>query len=146
MLDLLSQLGVDHTFWVLLGIFTVCFLFMKAAFFGPMLRLIEARQGRTTHDRQEAERLTEEATVQAKQYQERLSDARIELRREVEGLVGEARTAEARAIAEARAKAKHIFQAAALKVDQERGRLYEALEPEVESVTAQVTEKLLMRG
>ena len=109
------------------------------------MKLFHARYERTVADRAEAERLMAEAQGKLEEYEKRLAQERLSMRKEFEEVLANARQEEASILAAAREEGKKITQEAAESVNQQRESLKRQLEVDVESIANQISEKLAPR-
>jgi F-type H+-transporting ATPase subunit b len=130
--DLQQQLGIDSSFFPQFVLFFVFFLFMRAIYFAPFLRLIEKREGQSGGLSDEAGKLHEESARLEAEYQEALVGARRRAAAEREALLAEARKRGAETVAQARAQAK-------VKLEQAREAAAKSAEGELASLKAQVS-------
>lgn len=142
---LLDQLGLDRSFFVELGIFTVLFLSLSQIYFRPFLKLFESRHKKTVEDKEASERLMIQAQVKFEEYKRLLTEERIASKKSFDQALSEAKRQEAEIIAQARDEAKRITQEAAESVHQQRDRLRQELDQDVESVARVIIEKLVSR-
>jgi F-type H+-transporting ATPase subunit b len=144
--DILAQLGIDHTFFYQFGIFAVLFLILGNVYFRPFMRLFEARHKRTVQDKEAAEKLMAQAQQKFDDYKRRLGEERAAARKEYEALLNETKKEEAAILAGARAEAKKITQDAADSVSRQREQLRKQLDADVEAIAKTISENLLKRG
>jgi len=143
--EILQQLGVDQTFFVIFGIFTAVFFILERVYFKPFFKLFELRHKKTVEDRQAATDMLAQAESKLDEYQRKLNDARTQARTEFNQLIDEAKKEEARVLAGAREEAKKIAQEASAEVLQQRDRLKKQLEGEVEQIAKGIADKLLVK-
>lgn len=141
----LVQLGIDHTFFIQLAIFTVVFVLLSQIYFKPFLKLFQARHQKTVQDREAAEKLMAQAESRFEEYKKRLADERLGARREYEAVIEQVKKDEAAALAAAREEAKKITQAAAESIGRQREELQKSLEADIERIAQQISERLLSR-
>lgn len=142
---LLDQLGLNRTFFVELGIFTVLFLTLSQIYFRPFLKLFESRHKKTVEDKEAAERLMIQAQTKFEEYKRLLTEERIASKKSFDQALSEAKKQETEIIAQARDEAKRITLEAAESVNQQRDRLSQQLNREVELVARSIVEKLVSR-
>jgi F-type H+-transporting ATPase subunit b len=143
--EILQQLGVDQTVFVIFAIFFVVFLILERVYFKPFFKLFEMRHKRTVEDRQAAADMLAQAEQKLEEYQRRLNDARANARSEFETLIDEAKKEEAKILTAAREEAKKISQEASAEVLQQRDRLKKQLEGEIDQIAKGIADKLLVK-
>jgi F-type H+-transporting ATPase subunit b len=67
--SILRQLGVNNTFWIQLGYFFVCYIFMSQFLFKPYMKNLEFRKKNTTVNNDEATKLNSSIGHLAMDYQ-----------------------------------------------------------------------------
>ncbi len=140
-----QQLGLDHTFFYQLAIFCVLFFLLSRLYFKPFLSLFETRHKRTVADREAAEKLMAQAQTKFDDYKRRLTEERLNARKEYEMILAEAKKEEALLLGQAREEAKKITQTAIDAIGKQRGELKRELEGDIETLAKTVSEKLLLR-
>ena len=143
---ILEQLELDHTFFIQFVIIFVLFMILANLYFKPFMKLFQARHKRVVEDREAAEGLVKQADAKFEEYKKRLADERAIARKDYEELLKSARVEEAQILTEARNQAKKITQEAVDSANQQRERLKQTLEADVESIANQISEKLLVRN
>ena len=71
---LLDQLGLDHTFFIELGLVAALFLFLSHTYFKPFMKLFAARYSKTVKDREAAELLMSQAQTKFEEYKRVLAE------------------------------------------------------------------------
>jgi F-type H+-transporting ATPase subunit b len=142
---ILAQLELNETFFYQLGIFIFVFLMLGNFYFKPFLKLFHARHQRTVADREAAEALMGQAQAKFDEYKARLAQERAAARAEYEALLTHTKKDETAILAAARAEAKKITQEAADSVDQQRERIRQQLESDIDSLSQQIAQTLLVR-
>lgn len=141
----IEQLGLDQTFFYQFVLFWVVFLLLARLFFRPFLRLFEARHKRTVEDREAAEKLFAQAEAKFEEHKKRLADARLEVRREYDAAIAQAKKEEAVVLHAAREEAKKITHEAAESIAKQREQLKKSLEGEVDQLARTISERLVSR-
>ncbi len=144
MANLLSQFGLDQSFFVLFGVFTVLFMLMSQVFFKPFLKLIQARHKRLVEDREAAESLLVQAQTKFEDYNRKIQDARLSARAEMESILADARKQESEILNTARTEAKKITQEAAEEATRAREAVRGQLQADADFLAAQLAEKVLV--
>jgi len=140
---ILTQLGLDQTFFVQFFLFVLVFLLTSQFYFKPFLRLIDARHRRTVADREAAEKIMAEAQSKFESYKAQIQAERAEGRKEVEGAIQAAKKTEAELLSRARDEAKRITQETADELERQKTQISAQLETEVESLAQQISKTLL---
>jgi F0F1-type ATP synthase membrane subunit b/b' len=142
---LLSQLGLDNTFFVELAIIAVLFFALSHFYFRPFLKLFEARHKKTVEDREAAVRLSVQAQAKLDEYTRLLMEERLLNKKALDSALAEAKNKEYEFLAEARDEAKKITQEAADSVNQQRENLKKQLQADVDSIAKSISDRLLSR-
>jgi len=143
--EILDQLGLDATFFIQIAIFFVLFAFLSRAYFAPFMKLFQERHERTVSDREAARAMITQADEKFAEYQQRLSEARLKARAEVEEAIRAGKAEEHAILSSAREEAKKITLAAVAEVEAERSRLRAAIDTDVESLAKSIVDQLLVR-
>ncbi len=143
MAAILGQLGIDHTFYIQLGIFFVLFLVIPNLFFKPFQKLIEERHQKTSADADKAGQLVAQANAKMEEYKTRLNEERNRIRAEMEKTLAVTKAEEAEILGAARSEAKKITQDALESIQSQATQLKRSLEADVEGIALQITETLL---
>lgn len=144
-MDILRQLEIDHTVFIQLGLFIVVFWALSRVYFGPFLKLFEARHQKTVRDRESAEKIMAQAEEKLKDYTSQLQEARMQAKAAYQQALEEAKKQEAEILTQARGEAKKITQEASQQMEQQALQLRKSLEGEIEGMARSVSEKLLLR-
>lgn len=104
--SVLTQLGINDTLWIQLGVFTFLYLFLRFVYFGPFLRLIELRAKESTGVETEASALTERVESLEKDWFSRIQEARKVARERKEQAVKVALSESSQQLAKVRTEAK----------------------------------------
>ena len=142
----MSMIDVDASAFIQLGIVALTFLMLRSLVFGPLLASISARSAATEEARAQAKAVTQKAAELAARYEADILVARVkaaqakaELRsegvRQKDSVVGEARAAMARKLAEVRDNL-------AAQADSARRQM----QPQVEELSRAIASKLLGRN
>lgn len=145
MSEIAEQLELNSTFFYQLVLFAIVFIFLSRVYFRPFLKLIQLRHKRTVEDRKAAEALTQQAQEKMDQYEKRMTEERKKIRAEMELLVTQAKQKESEILSHARDEAKKITQDAMGDMDRQKEALKSKLNAEIETLAAQVSEKLMSR-
>lgn len=139
----LQQLDLDQTFFIQFAIFFFVFLVIPNLFFKPFQALIERRHDRTVSDKEKARLLVIQADQKFEEYKTKLTQERVRARAEFEKIIAQVKAEEAAILAEARAEAKKITQAASENIQAQAVQVRRALEADVESIALQISDTLL---
>ena len=145
MAAIIEQLGLDSTFFYQLAIFFVLFAFLGRVYFAPFLKLFQERHQRTVADREAAEAMLAQANEKFAEYQEKLADARLRARRELEEALSAGQREEHEILARARDEAKRLTQGALQEVEAERTRLKAALDTDAEGLAKSIVDHLMVK-
>ena len=140
---ILSQLGLNESFFIQFGIFCVAYLFLSRVVFTPYANALSERERRTKGGEALALELQQASSGLQNKYEQRARDIsgqvktifdeyRAEAMKEYESLLSKARAESMQMLEAARAKTAVEFSEAQIKIQQEVG-----------SVTQEVTKKLL---
>jgi F-type H+-transporting ATPase subunit b len=141
-----SLVDLDGTFFIQLGLFLVTFVFLYAALFRPVIRLIEARREATDGTKARAEAMRLEAIDIADEVHRQVQDIRTSATGERERMVEQARRRERDLMLAAREESRRTIEHARTELEQAGARLRRELEAEVESLAASVGERILGRS
>ncbi len=145
MAAILTQLGLDQTFFIQFAIFTAIFIIIPNVFFRPFQKLIEARHEKTVADRERAEELVKQANAKLEEFKSRMSEERSRARAEYERVLAEVKNEEAKIIGSAREEAKKITQAAMESIQSQSTQLKRSLEADAEGLALQIADMLTKR-
>ena len=145
MAAILTQLGLDQTFFIQFAIFTAIFIIVPNVFFRPFQKLIEARHEKTVADRERAEELVKQANAKLEEFKSRMSEERSRARAEYERVLAEVKSEEAKIIGSAREEAKKITQAAMESIQSQSTQLKRSLEADAEGLALQIADMLTKR-
>lgn len=145
MSEIISQLGLDQTFFTQFILIAILYAFLTAVYFKPFQKLLEKRHKKTVADRAEAERVLAELKEKLAEYESQMALAQKKARSRMDEILSEAKKKEAEILSAARNDAKNTTQAAITALSQEKEKIRKSLEVEVESIAAQATSKLLLR-
>jgi F-type H+-transporting ATPase subunit b len=140
---ILTQLGLDQTFFIQFILFLLVFLVVSRTYFKPFMKLLDARHMRTVADREAAEKLMAEAQEKFDAYRAQIQAQHAESRKELEQALLAAKAAEAEVLGKAREEAKRITQETSDALDAQKAQLSAQLETEVESLAQQISKTLL---
>lgn len=142
---ILQQFGINLTFFIQFAIFIVLFPLLSHFFFKPYQRLFKARHKKMIEDKEDAERLVQEANAKLEEYKKQLMLEKANAKKEFETILGEARKEEAQILGQARGDAKKITQDALDQIQKNRDVLKKQLEADVESLASAISAQLLVR-
>lgn len=145
MSEIVTQLGLDQTFFTQFILIAVLYAFLTTVYFKPFQKLLEKRHKKTVADRIEAERVLSELKEKLNEYEAQMSLAQKKARSRMDEILSEAKKKEAEILSAARNDAKNTTQAALTALTQEKDKIRKSLEAEVESIATQATSKLLLR-
>jgi F0F1-type ATP synthase membrane subunit b/b' len=143
---LLRQLGLDHTFFIEIGIIFFFSVFLSRVYFQPFLKLFEIRHSRMVKDRETAELLRVQTQEKWDQYYGILSSEKRNAKKDYEAALLEAREEEARVMALAEEEAKKFMQDAVESVDRQRKQLQKVLEKDVPVLAQHVLDGWISRN
>ncbi len=145
LLQIFIQLGVNSTLLIQFVTVVIVFVFLSKFFFTPYLKLFELRHKRLIEDRENANKMIEEANKKFETYNKSLSSARREAQLSLEKAISEAKAQEAALLGAAREEAKKIQLTAAASLEQERTKVQAVLAADVDAFAKEAIEKILAR-
>jgi F-type H+-transporting ATPase subunit b len=122
------------------------FLFLRGSFWGPLERVLAARQQATEGARRQAEELVAQANEKLRQYEEALRQARAEIYRQQEAQRRAALDERAQLVQQARARAADSVRRARLEVARELEQAKLDLEAESARLADLIARSLLPGG
>ncbi len=117
--DLQKTLGLDASLGIQFILFFVFYIWMRFVFFGPFLKILQARHSSTDGLKERASELESDAEAKEKAYAERVSAARRSAAVEREKILAEARVNAGEATDVARKAAKEKIESSRLKEEAE---------------------------
>jgi F-type H+-transporting ATPase subunit b len=144
--DLITQLGIDNTLWIQLGVFVVFYAWIRFVFFPPFLKLMSKREALTSGMASEAEELNRSA--EAKEADLALKMARVagEARAEREKAVLAAKAVANGQLDEARKEAKREIERARSVAEKEVAAEFVKLKPQASELSDLFVTKLTNDG
>ncbi len=143
---ILSQLGVDSTFFIQFGIFMVVFIFMWNVTFSAYFKAFEAREAKTTGSVEAANDLLKQTEALEKQYQEKARALNAEIKEVFDAERKAASKEQEKLVGEAREKAKAYVAEAREKIQSEYNRAREELFSETNSIGQSMAVQLTQQG
>lgn len=140
--DLQKQLGIDATIGVQFITFFVVYLWMRFVFFGPYLKLLEARKHQTSGLKDDATALEEQAGQTEKKYKDGVTLARKEAAAAREKIVFDARTKASHVVDGARKEMKQKMDSARELSQRSAAQGLADLDGQVEALGGLLVEKL----
>lgn len=119
------------------------YVFLRFVFFGPLTRVLEERERRTTGARRDAQENLTSAEQKARTYQEKLRHARAEIYRQQEVARREALEERNRLVRDTRQQANEMVRAAKTDLLRDLDAAKARLEQEGSVLAAQITRVLL---
>lgn len=145
MATILSQLGVDYTFWIKFAIFCMAFILFPRVFFRPYLKLIQDRRSKTEIDLETAKKLDLETGSLSESYRAKIHEERNQLKVLQEKVIKDAKGEESRILDEARKSVKQTTELTFKKIQEQNEALRKPLEADAEGLAMQVTDTLLKK-
>jgi F-type H+-transporting ATPase subunit b len=142
---ILHQLELDQSFFYQLALFSVVFFVMRGLYFKPITKLFNARHKRLIEDREAAEALVSQADQKLEEYKRRLTEERVEARKQYDAILADTRKEEAQILNTARNEAKKITQEAVESINKQREQIKKQLEADVEGLAKNISDTLLAR-
>lgn len=142
MMDILVQLGVNHTLWVQLVIFTVVFLIMRALFFKPFLDVILEREAQTDGVTKTADELNKNADAMEKEFHEKMQAVKKQASEQKEDIVSKAKSAANEKTNDARKQHKDAVEASRKKIEDDLDEALSQLKGRVHGFAQLFVEKL----
>jgi F-type H+-transporting ATPase subunit b len=121
--EILNSFGIDPTFLLIqiIGFLVLIFILSKFAF-GPIYKMLEARQGTIRGNLDEAENRRNEMVRLQHEYEERLAKIEEEARDKIQGAVKEAQAARDEILTKAREESTRIVERGQQEIDSERAK------------------------
>ena len=145
MSEILTQLGLDQTFFTQFILIVGLYFVLSIIFFKPFQKLLEARHKKTVQEREEAERTLNEVKEKLAEYEAKIQAAHQEARRKQDSILLDAKNKENEILNSARNEAKQVTQTAIQALNAEKEKISKTLEVEVEKLAQDVSSKLLLR-
>jgi F-type H+-transporting ATPase subunit b len=124
--------------------FLVLVAILNAIFYKPLMKVIDERNNYVRQTQVEAqERLTKSQNL-AKQYEQELAETRKQSQALIAAAQAEAQSIVAQKVAEAQEVARQQREQAQQELDQQKQEAMRSLEQEVDSLSHQILEKLLV--
>lgn len=146
MATILSQLGVDYTFWIKFAVFSMAFILFPRVFFRPYLKLIQDRKNKTEIDLETAKKLDLETETLSESYRSKIFQERTQLKVLQEKTIKEAKEEESKILDEARKSVKTANELTQKKIQEQHEILKKPLEADAEGLAMQVTDSLLKKA
>lgn len=140
--DLITQLGIDNTLWIQLGVFVVFYAWVRFVFFPPFLKLMAAREAMTTGLVSEADELKKAADAKESELLQRLAQVRREASAAREKAVADAKAAANTQTDQARKEAKSAIEKARGIAEKEAAAEFLNLKPRANELSDLFVEKL----
>lgn len=141
-LNLQQQLGIDATFFTQFLIFIFIFLWLRFVFFGPYLKLIQNREGKSEGLSDEALKLEEESAMLESQHAEAWEAMKKKMTTEKDQILSAARKEAAGIIGAAREQAKEKLNKAREQSAKSFAEEISSLKQQVGSISNLLMEKL----
>lgn len=123
MAEILKSFGIDATYLLIQITGFVILVFILAKFaFGPIYRMLEARQGKIRSDLDEAESRRNEMIRLQHEYEARLAHIEDEARDKIQAAVKEAQAARDEIITKAREESTRIVERGQEEIESERAK------------------------
>ena len=143
----MDQLIVPDTglmFWTIVTFLCLVFI-LKVTAWGPLLKAIEAREGRIKADREGAEKARAEAERIQKEFEAHMAGAQAKAKDMLAAATKDGEALRAKLKAEAEADAQAIKDKTMADLASEKNRLVGELRKEVVSLSIQAAEKLMRK-
>ena len=140
LVNILSQLGIDETLWIQLGVFLLIFMVLRTLYFRPFLSIMERREREGEGKRKEAEVLLKKAKEEESRYERELFFARQEAKREQEENLSKVKEETARELMEVRQANKKKMEVAREEIGKEASAI--DFEKQSENLSKGLVEKL----
>ena len=127
---------------ILIVIFIASIVLLNKILFQPLLDLDEKREQLTSGTSSEAKDLKQKAEATIKEYNEKMSDARVQTQEERNLIRKEAQSSAAEMMERASADASSLLEDAKTKIDSEASAIREKIKPEIELIAKDVVSKL----
>lgn len=143
---ILSQLGVDNTFFFQFVIFMVVFVFLWNVTFSAYFKAYEVRESKTTGSEAEADELLKQTESLEKEYQDKARALNAEIKEVFDAERKAANKEQEKIVNEAREEAKSYVATAREKIQSEYNRAREELFSETNSIGQSMAAKLTQQG
>jgi F0F1-type ATP synthase membrane subunit b/b' len=144
--DILTQLKIDETFFIQLGLIFFIVTVLSFSYFKPFYVLFEQRHKRTSEDLKAAEETLQLANAKLAEYKQRIHDERVQIRQELENAILNAKKEEATLLGHARSEAKAVVQEAQQALDAQRSTLKASIAAELDGMAQVAIDKLVGKG
>ena len=141
-----SELLPNGTFFIQLGLFFICYLFLRTFVFGPYLDLLQARRDKTTGLKEQAARDTERAEKLKQDYEMFIRAERKKLNVWLDKERGQIAELERQTIQQARSHVSEELKQNRKNLSEEAERARKELEPLVLDYSSQIASKLIGRN
>ncbi|MBI3556641.1 MAG: ATP synthase F0 subunit B [Deltaproteobacteria bacterium] len=140
-----TQLGIDHTFYILFVMVGVLYLLLTPLYLKPYQRILHDRKEKTEGARKEAEGLKAQAEETFSNYKARLKEVNDKARATLREKEESAKKEEAKILAEAANKAKTALQNTQKELDSQRKVTLDALAGEITGIAEEIATKAMGR-
>ncbi|MEM6954555.1 MAG: ATP synthase F0 subunit B [Myxococcota bacterium] len=140
-----SLIDLDGTVFIQLGLFFLAFLILRPLVFGPVVRLIEARETATEGAVEEAEAMTSEAKAAEEEFEAEMRRVRLAAGEERDRLREEGKKLEATLLAKVRSETAKQLEEADAQLQKEGRQVRQAMEKEAPILARQIADTLLKR-
>jgi F0F1-type ATP synthase membrane subunit b/b' len=141
-----SELLPNGTFFIQLGLFFICYLFLRTFVFGPYLDLLQARRDKTTGLKEQAVRDCERAEKLKTDYESFIRAERKKLNVWLDEERRQVNELERQTIQQARQRTSEELKEHRKKLNEEAERARKELEPLVSDYSSQIASKLIGRS
>lgn len=141
------MLGIDPTTFIItiVNLITL-FIILRLLFFKPVAEFLERRREKIHDDLDNAQQQREEAGRLLEEHRAMMAQAKAEAAKIIEAAMAQADQRRDELIAKAGAEAAAILERAKVEIGQEQAKALEQLRTEVASLSVAVAEKLLARS
>lgn len=115
--DLIKQLGIDQTLWIQFAVFIVFYAWLRFVFFPPFLRLMSAREAKTSGLVAEVEELNQRASASELELSQKMAQVQREAAQEREKTIADAKAKAHAMLDGARKDAKKRIEEARIKAE-----------------------------
>lgn len=126
--------------------FLVLTVLLNAVFYKPLTKAIEDRNDYIRSNETDARERLAKAENLAKQYEQELAESRRQYQATINAAQEEAKKIAAQKIAEAQREAQLQREQAQGEIDRQKQEAFQTLEQQVESLSRQILDKLLVRS
>ena len=143
MTEILTQLEINHTFYIQFALFAAFFFILSSLYLKPFQKLIEKRNHKLNDDVQSATELLKAVEGRLAEYQKLLADSRKAALNQYENALLEIKAKEATAVQAVKDDLKKEFLKATNALQEEKLKVESELKLQVNQLSDAVAQKIL---